>query len=186
MINKNSKSLALIALLSLFVGSAGALCGEISLTESQVKSLFLLNFAKYVDWPRTAFAAADAPIVIGVIGDGSFEGELSSAVGGKSVDGRPIRVRRLQTPEDSDTCHILFIRASKTTGLGELLSRIKSKPVLTVGETDQFMEQGGAINFVKKEGKIRLEINLDAARQANVQISSKLLNVADVVRGRSK
>jgi hypothetical protein len=56
--------------------------------------------------------------------------------------------------------------------------------VLTIGEIDQFLEQGGVINFVKKEGRIRLEISLDAARLANLQISSKLLNVADAVRGK--
>ena len=66
------------------------------------------------------------------------------------------------------------------------MGKIKTRPVLTVGETDQFMEQGGVINFVKKEGKVRLEINLDAARQAKLEISSKLLNVADVVKGKSK
>jgi hypothetical protein len=186
MLAKTLKTLALLALLGLFAGSTRAYGGEISLTESQVKALFLLNFAKYVDWPSTAFPAADAPIVIGVIGEGGFEGELAAAVGNKSVDGRLIQVRQLQTPEGPDKCHIVFIRSSKKAGLDEILSRIKTKPVLTVGETDQFLEQGGAINFVKKEGKIRLEINLDAARQANVQISSKLLSVADVVKGRSK
>ena len=180
------KTLAVIALLSLYVGSNRAYGGEISLTESQVKALFLLNFAKYVEWPSTAFAAVDAPIVIGVIGEGNFEGELSAAVGNKSVDGRSIHVRQLQTPQEWDTCHILFIRASKKAGLDEILGRIKTKPILTVGETDRFMEQGGAINFVKKEGKIRLEINLDAAQTAGVQISSKLLNVADAVKGRTK
>jgi hypothetical protein len=158
------KTVGLMAWFGLLVGSNRGVGGETSLTEYQVKSIFLLNFAKYVDWPPTAFAATNTPIVISVIGEGKIGGELAKTVEGKSVDGRPIVIRQIQTPEDLDKCHILFIGSSEKTGLVEILSRINSKPVLTVGETDQFMEQGGVINFVKKEGKIRLEINLDAAR----------------------
>ena len=175
-----------MGLCGLLAGSNRAFGGEASLTEYQVKSLFLLNFAKYVDWPSDAFAVPAAPIVIGVVGEGKFGGELAKAVEGKNVDGRPVLVRQMQTPEDLGKCHILFIGSSEKTGLVEILVRLKTRPVLTVGETDHFMEQGGMINFVKKDGKIRLEINLDAARQANLQISSKLLNVADVVKGKLK
>ena len=155
----------------------------------QVKALFLFNFSKYVDWPSEAFATANAPIVIGVIGgsvEGKFLRELARTVQAKNVDGRSILVRQIQTLEDLDKCHVLFIRSSEKTRLGEILGGLKTRPVLTVSETDQFLEEGGVINFVKKEGKIRLEINLDAARQANLQISSKLLNVADVVKGKLK
>jgi len=180
------KTIALLALFGLLAGLNRGFCAETSLTEYQVKSLFLLNFAKYIDWPTNAFEATNASIVIAVIGEGKFAGDLAKAVDGKSVDRRPILVRQIQTPEDFDKCHILFVRASEKTGLAEILARLKTRPVLTVGEADQFMEQGGMINFVKKEGKVRLEINLEAARQANLQISSKLLNVADVVKGKSK
>jgi hypothetical protein len=180
------RAIALVALLGLLLGSNRGAGGEISLTEYQVKSLFLVNFAKYVEWPSAAFAATNTPIVIGVIGEGKFGDELAKTVEGKSVGGRPLLIRQIPTPEDLDKCHILFIGSSEKTGLVEILSRIKTKPVLTVGETDHFMEQGGVINFVKKEGKIRLEINLDAARQAKLQISPKLSNVADVVKGKLK
>jgi hypothetical protein len=178
------QAMAMLGLISSLVGLDLGFCAELSLTEFQVKSLFLFNFAKYVDWPSNTFAAADAPIMIGLIGDGKFGSDLAKTVEGKNVDGRPILIRQIQTPEEMEKCHILFIRSSEKTGLAEILGRLKTRPVLTVGETDHFVEQGGVINFVKKEGKIRLEINLDAARQANLQISSKLLNVADVVKGK--
>ncbi|MEY2428936.1 MAG: hypothetical protein QOJ40_1821 [Verrucomicrobiota bacterium] len=180
------RAVVLLTLFGLLAGSNRGFGGETSLNEYQVKSLFLLHFAKYVDWPADAFEAANAPIVIGVVGEGKFGGELAKTVEGKNVDGRPILIRQIQTPEELDKCHILFIRASEKMGLAEILGRLKTRPVLTVGEADHFLEQGGVINFVKKEGKVRLEINLDAARQANLQISSKLLNVADVVKGKLK
>jgi len=184
-----SKTIALMALIGFLAGANRGFGAETSLTEYQVKSLFLLNFSKYVDWPSNAFATANDPIVIGVIGgggDGKFTSELAKTVEAKNVEGHPIQVRQIPTPEDLDKCHILFIRSSEKTRLGEVLDRLKTRPVLTVSEIDEFLEQGGAINFVKKEGKIRLEINLDAARQANLQISSKLLKVADVVKGKLK
>jgi hypothetical protein len=124
--------------------------------------------------------------VIGVLGDTKLGAELAKTVEGQNVVGRPVIVRQIQTPEDSDKCHILFIGSSEKAHLVDILGRIKEKPVLTVGETDQFLDQGGVINFVKKEGKVRLEINMDAARLANLQISSRLLRVADVVKGKSK
>ena len=186
---RSSKVIALIAFIGVLARASHGFGAETPLSEYQVKSLFLFNFAKYIEWPSNAFATANAPIQIGVIGgsdEGKFARELTRTVEAKNVEGRPILVSQIQTPEDLDKCHILFIRSSEKTRLGEILRRLNTRPVLTVSETDRFLEQGGAINFVKKEGKIRLEISLDAARQAKLQISSKLLSVADVVKGKLK
>jgi hypothetical protein len=180
------KMVWLVVLLGLLMDANPGSGAEASFTEYQVKAAFLYNFTKYVEWPAHAFAGASSPISIGVMGEGILGEELKKAVEAKIVNGRPILVRRIQTPEDSDNVHLLFIGTSEKSRLAEILGRIKTKPVLTVGETDQFLEQGGVINFVKKEGRIRLEINLDAARQAKLQISSKLLSVADTVKGKSK
>jgi hypothetical protein len=81
---------------------------------------------------------------------------------------------------------MLFISDSEKKLTGQILEKLKGLPVLTVGENDQFLSQGGVVNFVKKDANIRLEINLDAARQSKLKISSKLLNVADSVTGRAR
>ncbi len=159
---------------------------ELSMPEYQVKALFLLNFTKYVDWPPASFATANSPIIIGLCGEDRFGDALNKAVAGKTISGRPIRIQPVGKDSATEKCQILFIGDSDKKRVSEILGRIKALPVLTVGEVDQFLEQGGVINFVKKEEKIRLEINLDAARQAGLQISSKLLNVADVVKGKLK
>ena len=160
--------------------------GEVTMTEYQVKALFLLNFTKYVDWPAAAFDGTNAPIVIGVCGEDEFGGALTNAVAGKTISGRQIVVQPVGKDADPGKCQMLFISDSEKDRLGEILNKVKALPVLTVGETDQFVERGGMINFVIKEGRVRLEINLDAARRANLEISSKLLGVADVVKGRAK
>ena len=156
------------------------------LTEYQVKSLFLMNFVKYVDWPPGSFVAGDAPIVIGLYGEDKFGDELRTVVEGRTISGRRITIQPIQLEEDLGKCHILFVSDSEKNRLAEILAPVKTLPVLTVGETDRFLEQGGVINFVKKEGKIRLEINLTAAVEAKLEISSKLLRVADVVKGKLK
>ncbi len=157
---------------------------EVSMTEYQVKAFFLLNFTKYVDWPPVCFAETNAPIIIGLYGENKLGVALKKAAEGKTVSGREILIQAVKKDHDAEKCHILFISDSEKNSLGEILAKIKAKPVLTVGETTTFMEQGGAINFVKIKDNIRLEINLAAAREAKLQISSKLLKVADKVKGK--
>jgi hypothetical protein len=155
-----------------------------ALTEYQVKALFLLNFTKYIDWPTEAFAETNSPITIGVIGQNNFGEDLAKAVEGKSVNGRKIVLLPLESENDWSKCHILFISASEKKRVPDIVAKVKALPILTVGETEQFTQQGGIVNFTKKEGKVRLEIDLNAAQSAKLQISSRLLNVADVVRGK--
>jgi hypothetical protein len=157
-----------------------------TLTEYQVKALFLFNFAKYVDWPAEAFASDSdtTPITIGIVGENKFGSDLKNLVAGKSIGGRNIVIRQITTEDDCSKCHILFISGSAKQHWKAILALVKNKPVLTVGETPEFLEEGGIINFIKIDARIRLKINLDAARQAQLQISSKLLSVADIVRGK--
>jgi hypothetical protein len=170
-------------LMLLLAASHRGFCGDAAFTEYQVKALFLMNFTKYVDWPATAFAGTNAPITIGVYGENDFGDDLPKAVAGRNVNGRSIVIRQIDSTNDLVKCQVLFISRSENNNEGEILSRLKVSPVLTVGETELFTARGGAINFVMKDGKVRLEINLAAAQQANLQISSKLLSVADVVKG---
>jgi hypothetical protein len=174
--------------LSLVLGLLMAFCpgvhAEPSLSEYQVKALFLLNFAKYVEWPAEAFSGPSAPITIGVLGTGPCGDHLRKAVEGKTISGRAIVVHQIEHPEDMNKCHILFISGTEKNHLAEILSQLQSRPVLTVGENDQFAQKGGVIGFVKKDGKVRLEIDLKAARGAKLEISSKLLSVADRVDGK--
>jgi YfiR/HmsC-like len=179
------KNLAgLIACLGMLFMAGHAAGDEVSMPEYQVKALFLLNFIKYVDWPPGSFSGDNTPVIIAVYGEDRFGDSLKRAVQGKTIAGRRIIIQFFGKNDAMVKCNILFISDSERAYLGEMLNKIKGLPVLTVGESDLFLEKGGMINCVKKEGKIRLEINLDSARQAKLQISSKLLSVADVVKGK--
>ena len=178
------KAVVWVVLFGLLLGITRDACGEVAFTEYQVKALFLLNFTKYVEWPAQALPQAGSPIVIGVMGDEQFGDQLKAVVTGKTANGRPIEVRHLGRDDDCPKCQILFISVSEKKHLAEILEKVKSAPVLTVGETEQFTHLGGIINFTNKEGRVRLEINLNAARLAKLELSSKLLSVADTVHGK--
>lgn len=156
------------------------------LPESQVKAAFLVNFPKYVDWPATAFAATNSPVVIAVMGKTEVTAELQKIIPGRNINGRNIVLKRLASGEAPDGCHILFISAAEPPPSPNFLAKLKDGGVLTVGESAEFLERGGIINLARRDQKIALEVNLPAAEEARIKISSKLLNVARVEKGKSK
>jgi hypothetical protein len=147
-------------------------------SEYLIKAGFTYNFAKLIDWPSGAFAQPDSPIVIGVLGTDPFNGTLDQVLKGKEANGRAFEVRHLKWGADLKGCNILFVSDSETVHLDELLRNIKGLPILTIGQTADFALRGGIINFVVEDNRVRFEINADAAKQANINISSRLLSLA--------
>jgi hypothetical protein len=152
--------------------------------EAQVKAAFLFNFTKYVDWPAAAFTNAAEPIVIGVMGADGFGDTLRHNVMGKTINGRPVVIKHLDSDLQISECQILFVSHSEASRTSAILDKAGAFPILSVGEDGQFMRYGGVINFVLRNGNVRLEINLIAARKAGLTISSRLLAVADTVEGK--
>jgi hypothetical protein len=175
----------LLGLMALLLGANPAFGGEPSLTKYQIEALFLFNFAKYVDWPADAFTNAAAPIAIGIMGTDPFGDNLQHTIEGKTVNGRPFVIKHLTSDSDVSGCQILFIRDLEASREDEILDKARALPVLTVAEAQPSTRNGSTINFVLKNGNVRLEINLAAAKKAGLTISSRLLAVADVVKDNS-
>jgi len=152
-------------------------------SEAELKAVFLFNFAKYVAWPATAFSNATAPITVGVVGVDPF-GDNLRRMEGKMINGREFVVKHLASDSDWSGCQILFFSHSEAARTGEVLHQASALPILTVGEDEIFSRNGGIIKFVFKNGNVRLEIDLAAARKARLTISSRLLAVADLVKGK--
>jgi hypothetical protein len=148
--------------------------------EYQIKAVFLFNFTQFVEWPATSFKETDA-IVIGILGGNPFGTYLDEAVHGEKVNGHPLVVQHYRQVEDVKTCHILFINASETHQLKQVFAVLKSRSILTVSDADNFTKQGGMIRFFTENKKTRIRINLNATKNADLTISSKLLRLADVV-----
>ncbi|HKX30238.1 MAG TPA: YfiR family protein [Blastocatellia bacterium] len=156
--------------------------------EYQVKAAFLFNFAKFVEWPVEAFSHSDGkmPLIIGVMGNESFSKAIESVIDGKTVSGRQLVIKRLKWGQNLRTCHILYISSYEQRHLTQILESLKGSSILTVGEMDQFTQQGGIINLLTEEDRVLFEVNLDVAEQAQLKISSKLLTLAKTVRGKAR
>ncbi|MBI5774567.1 MAG: YfiR family protein [Verrucomicrobia bacterium] len=150
--------------------------------EYQVKGAFLAKFALFTEWPAGAFTNATAPIVLGVLGPDRFGPEFETALKGQAANGRPFILRRIRGKGGLAGCHILFVSAAARVKAAEVTALTGSAPILTVGETGEFAARGGMINFFKDEGRVRFEINVDAAARAHLKISAKLLQLARIVR----
>jgi hypothetical protein len=174
-------AVAIVAVLALAAAAPGRAQAPPAPTEYQVKAIFLFNFSQFVDWPAAAFADERSPLVIGVLGSDPFGTTLDEIVRGETVNGRPLAVRRFESVEQIDACHILFIGRSQGKQLDAVLAALKERNVLTVGDFEGFAQRGGIIRFVTVGNKIRLRVNLAAAQDAKLTISSKLLRPAQIV-----
>jgi hypothetical protein len=168
----------------LFAGALAALAGANALaapSEYQLKAVFLFNFAQFIDWPEQAFAQTEAPLVICVLGPDPFGTDLDAVVRGEHVKGRPLVVQRLRDVKDVEACHILFVNRTAPEGIDAVVTRLNGSPVLTVSDAPDSAQNGVVIQFVNERNRIRLRINVDAAKAAGLTISSKLLRPAEIV-----
>lgn len=149
--------------------------------EYQIKAVFLLNFAQFVEWPAGAWAHPAAPFVIGVLGEDPFGRFLDETVQGERANHRPIVVRRYRRVEEIADCHILYISRSESARLGEIIARLTGRSILTVGDVERFALNGGMIRFLTENNRTRFRINVEAARAAHLAISSKLLRPAEII-----
>jgi hypothetical protein len=155
-----------------------ALAAEPAPTEYQLKAVFLFNFAQFVEWPRDAFATADTPISICVLGKDPFGSNLDDTVRGESAMGRRLVVERHTDAANVGACHILFVPATQAGDIDGLVARTKDSSTLLVTDGPQ---HGAMIGFVKERNRIRLRVNLSAVNAAHLTISSKLLRIAEIV-----
>lgn len=171
-----------VACLSLLVGRVASAAEAETSKEYQIKAAFVYNFTKFVDWPASSFLEKSTPIVIGVLGTNPFGAELNKAVEGRRVNGREILIRAVSTAAELSSVNAVFISASEAGRLKELLSSLKTKPILTIGEKESFTREGGTIAFVLDGDKIRFAINMESAEAAGIRVSAQLQKLAASVQ----
>jgi hypothetical protein len=170
----------LAAFLCLFISLALEAQRSVS-REYDIKAVFLYNFTQFVEWPSNAFINPDAPFVIGILGSDPFRSLIDEAVAGEKVKGHSIIVKRYQNITDIKNCQILFISAKEAGRIKEILSAIQHRNILTVSDIPNFANTGGMICFLTKNNKIKLQINPYPAKAAELNLSPKLLRVAEIV-----
>jgi hypothetical protein len=146
--------------------------------EYQVKGAFLLNFTKFVDWPPHVFKGPDDPITICVLGQDPFGPELDRAARETVVANRTVSVRQVADGLHASQCQIVFMGASERKRSRAWLEALRGRNVLTVGESEGFLANGGVVNFKLEGERVRIEISTAAADRAGLHISAKLLSLA--------
>jgi len=169
-------------LLAFVLTPASSALAQAAATERGIKAAFVYKFLGYVEWPAASAARPDAPIVVGVIGADDIAAELGDVVKGRTVNGRPVEVRRLRAGEAPTGLSVLFIGASERSRTAALARAAHMRGILTITESDEGLEQGGIINLTVDEGRVRFDVALDSAERAGIKLSSRLLAVARVVR----
>lgn len=152
------------------------------LSEYQVKAAFLVNFARFMEWPASAFQHATSPLVIAVIGEDPFGRELDAAIKGKVVGGHPLVARRIDWRDDARGFHLVFLSKSEKRHVPDILHGLAGSAVVTVSDVELFCKAGGVITFIDDRDRVRFEVNVDAAALHGVKISSRLLSLAIIHR----
>jgi hypothetical protein len=144
--------------------------------QNNVKVATLYAFARYVTWPQTAFASATSPFVIGVLGPNPFRAGLNVIAAKKAINGRPIVILELQTPEQGSQCHIVFVtRAVARSDEARLFQEVAGRPIVVVGETPRFNERGGIANFFQSGPNVRFELNAQRGMDNQLSFDATLL-----------
>ena len=158
-------------------------------TEYLIKAGFIYNFANLVQWPSSSFDKPDSPIVIVILGEDHFGTTLDRALDGKKVNARSFVIKRARSISElqrtlgpQKDCQILYVSSSEMPHLSDAIQMLKGVPVLTIGETPGFARNGGIINLILEDNKVRFEVNVAAAKEADLNISSRLLALARIVQ----
>lgn len=151
--------------------------------ESEVKAAYLYKFATFVEWPEGSFARPDSVLQIGVAGNDALVEHLARTVGGRSVNGRAVTIRKVRHGESTAGLHILFVGAHDRAAIGHYLDAARGQSVLTVTDADEALALGSMVNFVVAGQRLRFEVALDHVASSRLRISARMLAAALRVEG---
>jgi hypothetical protein len=173
---------AMVAAAAMIVAATGVAQRSESELELGIKAAYLYKFLGYVEWPPSAFASAQAPIAVGVVGAEDIAAELARTVAGRKVDGRDVVVVELRRGQSLAGLHALFVGNDQTARADALIRAAHPLGILTITDAAGALERGSVINFVRVGDNVRFEISIDAAERSGLKLSSRLLAVATAVR----
>ena len=149
--------------------------------DAQVKAAYVHKLPAFVEWPGDAFSTPTSPILIGVVDADAVQDELRRQAAGRSVQGRPIEIKRLAHGSPLPTVHVLFIGSAAPREVQQLLAQAVARPVLTITSSEGGLASGAVLNLTELGGRIRVEASLPSAARNGLKLSSRLLSVASKV-----
>lgn len=171
-----------LALFSLLLGATLPAFAQVS-REYQLKAVFLWRLAQFTEWPADAFANAESPIGICVLGENPFGDAIEAAVRGETAHGRRLIVRYPRAVQDVKGCHILYISESTARQIKDVMAALRTRSILTVSDIEDFTRvHDGMVGFITEQNKVRLRVNVKAASAARLVLDPRLLRAAEIVR----
>jgi hypothetical protein len=146
--------------------------------EDELKSAIVLSFLRYSEFP--ASTGSDRALTVCILGRPNLAEIARRVLNGKVVNDRPVRVFEIKTAADPHNCQLLYVASDKSAEIKQALSDAHSMHVLTMGESDRFLDYGGAVNLLLVDGRMSFEVNLQALAGSGIEISSKLLRYGQV------
>lgn len=177
----SARIFALLCIVLLISGVPRSACAQSTADEYRVKAAFLYHFAQLSDWPAGALNPGDTSLKLCIFDDEPRRQELESTIEGKTIGAWVLHVRLMSQSQEVEGCNILFLSRDEARRQTAILASLRGMPVLTVGETSNFLSDGGMIRFHLDEDRIRFDINLEAAESSHLKISSRLLLLATSV-----
>jgi len=172
-------------LLCLNAGNLSAAIAQYQTEEERLfKAAFIYNFAKFTTWPEKS-ENKNNKLILCTLGKNELTNDLKR-LGGKTVKGRQVVIKVVEKKYPVESCQILYIANTEKNNYVNVIKKLKNKPVLTISDLNDFAKKGGIIQFYRKQGKTRLVINLNVARHAGLEISSRLLILANVINSREE
>ncbi|HKC68067.1 MAG TPA: YfiR family protein [Bacteroidia bacterium] len=159
---------------------------QIATREYQVKAAFVFNFTQFVEWSSQSFTTPQTSAVIGILGKDPFGNYLQETITGETINKHPLVIQHFNSVDDVNNCQVLFINISDKNQLRAILQKLKGKNILTISDVNGFAKMGGIVRLYTKDDKINIQINLEAAKEENLLISSKLLKLAEIVTTEKK
>ncbi len=176
------KLFIVVVIFTILSSSQRILAQDSRSAEYQVKAAFIYNFAKFVEWSDES---NDHVLTLCILGEGSFYAAIDT-IKDKFIRGKRLYVKRVKSIQDLKDCNILFITSSEKHNLSHLIDALDGSNILTVGDTEGFAEQGVIINLYIENNRVRFKVNIEAAKRANLKISSRLLKLAKIVTSTPK
>jgi len=153
---------------------------------AQVEAEMVERFTQFIDWPENHHLSnPEHPFILGLVGENDVAPALERIARDRGFKNRRAEVRRLDGPEGVEQCHAVWIATAAQDQLGAVLARTAGKPILTLGDTEGFAEQGVMINLRRGPTRVAFEINLDEARKSGLKFSSRLLALGKIVAAQS-
>ena len=150
-------------------------------SEDAIKAAYLYRFAGYVEWPPQA--QSTSTFTIAVLGGEAVAAQLERLLPGRLINGHPAQVRVIHSVRELEDAQMLYIGPGYPGNVRAVLAAIETRPILTVTDDERGLDDGGIINFVEAEQRVRFEVSLVASARSHLTISSQLLSVAARVQG---